>query len=103
MGGKKKHDQEVIASNTGQETLSHLFVLGIKDRAGNFIYLDELKPGEQKTVALDLSQQSQPLATVRKQICEKMSQSLAAEGLYPREATAMVNTWKDSWFADRKS
>src|SRR4029077_19842287 len=23
---------------------------------------------------------------------------LASEGLYPREAGAMVNTWKDSWF-----
>lgn len=95
-----KSDNEVIVANTGTETLSHLFVLGIKDRAGNFVYLDELKPGEQKTAPLDLSQQSQPLATVRKQICEKMSRSLAAEGLYQREATAMVNTWKDSWFAE---
>jgi hypothetical protein len=30
----------------------------------------------------------------------KMIAALTEQGLYPREATAMVNTWKDSWFAE---
>jgi hypothetical protein len=25
---------------------------------------------------------------------------LTAEGLYPREAKAMVETWRDSWFEE---
>ena len=29
-----------------------------------------------------------------------MAEALVSEGLFPREATAMVNTWKDSWFSE---
>jgi hypothetical protein len=29
-----------------------------------------------------------------------MQAALAGEGLFPDEAKAMVNTWKDSWFAE---
>jgi hypothetical protein len=30
----------------------------------------------------------------------ELERMLVAEGLYPREATAMVETWRDSWFED---
>jgi hypothetical protein len=29
-----------------------------------------------------------------------LEKTLTAEGLYPREASAMVNTWRDSWFEE---
>jgi len=59
-----------------------------------------LRPGETKEASLDLSQQSKPLDSLRKTIREQVEHALTAEGLYPREATAMVNTWDDSWFAE---
>lgn len=90
----------ITVSNSGTETLSHLFILGIKGDAGKLVCVDELKTGERKDSTFDLNQQCLPLATVRKQIREKMSRALVAEGLYPREAAAMVNTWQDSWFAE---
>jgi len=31
---------------------------------------------------------------------KRMADALVREGLYAREAQAMVNTWKDSWFAE---
>jgi len=30
----------------------------------------------------------------------ELEETLVADGLYPREARAMVNTWRDSWFEE---
>jgi len=91
-------DDAVTISNTGTEPLAHLFVLGIKDKAGNFITVDELKPGDQKTVPIETKTLSAPELT--KKISDSLAQALVKAGLYPREAAAMVETWKDSWFAE---
>ena len=45
-------DDNVKLANTGQETLYHLFVLDVKAKAGNFVYVSQLLPGEEKTVLL---------------------------------------------------
>jgi hypothetical protein len=39
-------------------------------------------------------------AVLDEQIGTAMAAALAKEGLYAREASAMVNTWKDSWFEE---
>lgn len=91
-------DDAITISNTGKEPLAHLFVLGIKNKSGNFVSVNELKPGEQKTVPIETKALSRPVLT--KNISESMAQALVKAGLYPREATAMVETWKESWFAE---
>lgn len=35
------------------------------------------------------------------QLAEEMAQALTREGLYRKEADAMVNSWRDSWFAEQ--
>jgi len=37
--------------------LAHLFVLGVKGMAGNFVYIDELPPGTEKIIPLAKSPQ----------------------------------------------
>ena len=91
-------DDAVTVANTGAEKLAHLFVLGVKNKSGGFVYVDGLKPGESKTVPLNLQTISLPQAALDAQIGEQLTKALVAEGLYPREAAAMVNTWKNSWF-----
>jgi len=90
----------VTVENTGPEPLAHLFILGLENRAGKFIYIDRLSPGEQRAVQMDLRNSSLPLEKLSHQLGERMAASLVSEGLYHREATAMVDTWKDSWFAE---
>jgi hypothetical protein len=34
------------------------------------------------------------------ELCHSMAVALVTEGLYEREAQAMVNTWRDSWFEE---
>ncbi len=93
-------DNAVTVANTGAEKLAHLFVLGVKNKAGSFVYVDGLQPGEERTVLLNLQTSSLPQAVLDEQIGQKLTKALVAEGLYPREAAAMVNTWKDSWFEE---
>lgn len=95
-----KSDDAVIVTNTGTEPLAHLFVLGVKGKAGNFVYIDELPPGTEKTIPLGPQNQFLSRAKLDEEIGRRLAESLVKEGLYAREAAAMVNTWKDSWFEE---
>ncbi len=95
-----KSDDAVTVTNTGTEPLTHLFVLGVKGKAGNFVYIDELPPGTERTIPLMPQNQLLPRAVLDAELGGELAESLVKEGLYPREAAAMVNTWKDSWFEE---
>jgi hypothetical protein len=85
-------------ANAGRETLRHVFVLQLRDGTGNFHYVNRIDPGEQETVGLTPRSPMNPIEKVSHQLGQRIAESLVKEGLYQREATAMVNTWKDSWF-----
>jgi hypothetical protein len=93
-------NDSLTLSNTGSETLAHLFLLGVESRAGQFIEIERLLPSEKRTVTLDWLHNLLPSAKVSKALADQMARSLASEGLYPKEASAMINTWKDSWFEE---
>ncbi len=93
-----KTNDSLTVTNTGKETLRHLFVLKVKNQTGHFIHLDELPAGQEKMVPI--TEADLPLPKLADKLCGEMAEALVARGLYPREAKAMVNTWKDSWFAE---
>jgi hypothetical protein len=95
----------VTVENTGDQPLAHLFLLNIHDGQGAFAVLDELAssnsvhwqqlsdtPGEHWN-RFDLPQ-------FKTEIAAQIQAALISVGLYPDEAQAMVNTWRDSWFTD---
>ena len=88
----------VKLSNLGKEPLNHLFVLGVEKGQGNFIEIENLAHGEIKEVPTISSPVNLPILQAR--LCEQVAAGLEKEGLYKREAMAMVNTWKDSWFSE---
>ncbi|MDB6124423.1 MAG: hypothetical protein JWQ71_3416 [Pedosphaera sp.] len=90
----------VIVTNTSKEPLKHLFVLTVHNHQGKFVYLDQLAPGEQRNISASQQEVLQPLTAVARQIGNQMESSLIKEGLYQREARAMVNTWNSSWFEE---
>jgi hypothetical protein len=87
--------------NTGKEELRHLFIYQVKDGRAKFSSVDRLSPQENRQVRLHPNQGWQPLETARTGIAEQIREALAEEGLYAREAAAMVKTWDDSWFAEQ--
>ena len=93
-------EDSVVLANTGKEPLEHLFVLQLRDRAGQFMYVDRLAPGEQRSVAVDSGASTTRVETLSRQLGERMAAALVKAGLYQREAKAMINTWTDSWFQE---
>ncbi|HEX5221217.1 MAG TPA: hypothetical protein VFZ59_16760 [Verrucomicrobiae bacterium] len=90
-------DNRLSLTNTGSEILADLFVIRLRKGSGQFIHLGKLGPSAEQTVEFgqDVSQDS-----LLPELEKKMVAALTQQGLYAREATAMVNTWKDSWFAE---
>jgi hypothetical protein len=102
---RMKADGVLSLTNSGVESLRHLFVLKIENQVGHFVHLDdvshdELRPHAEQALTLNSWEPDVPLPQLAKKLGDEMAEALVAEGLYPREAKAMVNTWKDSWFAE---
>jgi hypothetical protein len=93
-----KSERQLTLNNMSPERLTHLFVLNVHDQKGSLLQLDRLAPGEKRDARLDSA--AVPKDELMKQIGQAMTEALVSEGLYPREAAAMVDTWKDSWFAE---
>jgi hypothetical protein len=90
----------VTLSNAGPQNLEDLFVLGIENSRGEFFHVEGLKPGEQQTVTLNGPARGNPVNKVASDISLSMAAALKRHGLFGREAIAMVQTWKDSWFKE---
>ena len=93
-----ENDGAITVVNTGGEALKDLFVLSVQNRTGNFIHLDRLEPNERRSVRP--ASENAPIAAVSQKLASQMADALAGEGLYRREAEAMVKTWNDSWFQE---
>jgi hypothetical protein len=93
-------DGAITVANTGSDELKDLFVLSVQNRAGNFIRLEQLAPGEHRSVKLEPATQSEPLDALSGRLGREMADALTSKGLYRREAEAMVKTWNDSWFQE---
>jgi hypothetical protein len=93
-------NESVTLVNTGTEPLDSLFLLGLRDKTGDFLAIDRLMPGEHKTVKLDLSNQTLSPDSLSSKLGREMEQALVKQGLYPREPAAMVKAWSDSWLQE---
>jgi hypothetical protein len=91
---------EVTLANTGKEPLEHLFILGLENQAGKFVQVEHLAPGEQRSVRLNRLDPPMGLKQLVPRLSAAVANSLVQQGLFEREASAMVNTWRDSWFAE---
>src|SRR5262245_39789157 len=95
------NDEHVSLRNTGGEPLSDLFVLHMRNGQGKFLYLDQLAPRAERAVNLDPKKDTVSLSELADRISGQMRVALVQQGLYEREAAAMVKTWRDSWFEEQ--
>lgn len=88
-----------LALDPGSETgVSHLFVVRVEKGKGAYRYLPELRPGDRRTQVLPEWSEAKPIEAFTKQISDDMVSQLTDCGLYEKEARAMVNTWRTSYF-----
>jgi hypothetical protein len=82
---------------TGQDPVSHVFVLRVRDGRGSFRYLPGLRPGETLRDVLPTGR-PQPLSAFTDSVADSLARRLVEAGLFEKEARAMVNTWRSSYF-----
>jgi hypothetical protein len=103
--------KRLVLTNTGGEALGALFIYEVRPDGGSWLGIEGLKPGESRSVSLDLGAGAHSLTVADRSIAtatqlnglhlnNSVLGALIKEGLYPREAMAMVKTWEDTWFAE---
>ena len=92
--------QELTLRNDGTNELRHAFIYQLHDGKGSFQPVQALGAGDSKTLTLPPADRQEPLPRLRETFAQALRSGLTQEGLYPREATAMVKTWDDSWLAE---
>jgi hypothetical protein len=81
-----------------QEPLRHVYVVRVEQGRGVFRYLPSLRCGERLDPVAPAMAEGQPLAEFARHAGGHLEARLVESGLYPKEARAMVNTWRTSYF-----
>lgn len=78
--------------------VSHVFVLRVEDGKGVYTYRPSLRPGDRVTDVMPAWDQAKPLDQFTTSLADDLAARLVESGLYKKEARAMVNTWRSSYF-----
>jgi hypothetical protein len=95
------HAESVTLQNTGNEELRHLILYTVRNGQAKYRSLEHLAPGGTASLEFKADKNLRALSEVRAEMADRLVTALAQEGLYPREAAAMVKTWDDSWFGEQ--
>ena len=85
-------DGKIVVENSGAEDVPRVILF--ENRGGRLGYRDA--GSLHSAVTLDAPSLDGSLAQLR----NDLENALTAQGLFPREAQAMVETWRDSWFEE---
>lgn len=88
----------ITCSASLPEGVRDLFVIRVENGKGAFKYLPELATADTLKGVLPAMSQALPMQEFTAKISDELATRLAANGLYEKEARAMVNTWKNSYF-----
>jgi hypothetical protein len=81
-------------TNSGSDPIRSLFLIDADGQAVRFAAFDQIAAGERLTLV-----QTEEPATLDV-LAEAVKDALVREGLYEKEAIAMVKTWRSSWFGE---
>ncbi|HIK93192.1 MAG TPA: hypothetical protein EYG03_14610 [Planctomycetes bacterium] len=81
-------------TNSGSDPVQSLFLVSVNNGQIRYQSFDAVAAGS--SIKLIQTSQTSTVAALN----ETVAASLIAEGLYEKEARAMVRTWRDSWFEE---
>jgi hypothetical protein len=91
-------DGRITASTTEREGLHHVFIVRVENGRGAYSYRTALRPDQRLDEAMPSMDAARPLDQFVEEVSADVASRLYASGLYKKEALAMVNTWKSSYF-----
>ena len=80
------------------EGLRNIYVLRVENSKGAYRYLPSLRCGEAIAHVAPTMEAAQPVDRFADTVANDLAARLVASGLYAKEARAMVNTWRSSYF-----
>jgi hypothetical protein len=80
------------------EGVRHVFVIDVKGGRGAYKYIPSLRAAEAMTGALDEMPAARPMPEFVEAISNDLVRRLVQSGLFEKEARAMANTWRSSYF-----
>jgi hypothetical protein len=81
-----------------RDGIRHVFLVRVEGGRGVYAYRPALRPGERATGVIPSMDGSNPLGEMTRDLADDLAARLVESGLYPKEARAMVNTWRTSYF-----
>lgn len=93
-------ESKLSIATRAAEPIAKLFVLTIRQERMRYQRIDPVQAKQGAVVAF-ATQPFSALAPARTQLMREVVAALVSSGLYAKEATAMVDTWKDQWFAEQ--
>jgi hypothetical protein len=94
------HAEAIALENRGTDKIGSLFIYAVRGGKAALVKAPALDSKVRNDVQFHFDEIARPLPEVRSELAESMRQALVSDGLYPREAAAMVKTWDDSWFGE---
>jgi hypothetical protein len=85
-------DGRFTVKNTGNDAVPAFVLVNVKDRAVTFKVFGSLAAGAEAKAELP------PKASTEDKLADEMAKMLIGQGLYEKEARAMVKTWQKDWF-----
>jgi len=76
----------------------HVFVVRVEGGRGAYAYAPGLKPGGRLSGLIPPTADTRPIEEFSRRLGDDLASRLVESGLYPKEARAMVNTWRSSYF-----
>jgi hypothetical protein len=82
-----------VIHNSHTRPIESIFLLDVNDGSTSLAKLDHV-------ASLSSVKMPKPELVTRSNLNETVAKSLVAQGLYEKEAWAMVHCWEDAWFAE---
>ena len=87
-----------LACGSGLAEVRHVYLLRIEGGKGAYRYLPSIRCGEDIDRVVPTMERAQPIQQFASTIGDDLGTRLVESGLYQKEARAMVNTWRTSYF-----
>ncbi len=95
---KGGREETLSCTSDCPEGVRDLFAIRVEGGRGAFRYFPALRRGLPLRDLTPAPQALEPLPQFKARVGRELEQRLTAAGLYPKEARAMVNTWRSSYF-----
>ncbi len=89
-----KGGDRIVVSNGGAQPIHSVFAVNVREGRVRFAKASSIAPGGSVEVSLPADEASADA------LSDAMAGALVAEGLYEKEARAMVKTWRTSWMGE---